>query len=252
MTTQEALFKYTLRLSDTSLILAQRLSEWTSKGPFLEEDLALTNIALDVLGQANSLLEYAAKIEGKGRSSDDLAFFRSEREFYNTLLVEQPNGDYAQTILRQCLIDNFDLLFYQELAKSKDETLAAIAAKSIKEITYHLRHTSSWVDRFGNGTEESHTRIQNALNELWRFTDKLFEMNDVDTVLLKEKIAVDLQALKPIWKKQVDAILEKANLKLPETVFMQTGSRNAKHTEHLGYILAEMQYLPRMHPTAKW
>jgi ring-1,2-phenylacetyl-CoA epoxidase subunit PaaC len=252
MTKQEALFKYILRLADSSLILSQRLSEWTSKGPFLEEDLALTNIALDILGQANSFLEYAAKVEGKGRSSDDLAFFRSEREFYNTLLVEQPNGDYAQTILRQCIIDNFDLFFYTELAKSKDETLAAIAAKSIKEITYHLRHTSSWLDRFGNGTEESHARAQKALNELWRFTDELFEMNEVDDVLLKEKIAVDLSALKPIWKKQIDAIFEKANLKLPATTFMQTGSRNAKHTEHLGYILAEMQYLPRMHPTAKW
>ena len=207
---------------------------------------------MDILGQANSFLEYAAKVEGKGRSSDDLAFFRSEREFYNTLLVEQPNGDYAQTILRQCIIDNFDLFFYTELAKSKDETLAAIAAKSIKEITYHLRHTSSWLDRFGNGTEESHARAQKALNELWRFTDELFEMNEVDDVLLKEKIAVDLSALKPIWKKQIDAIFEKANLKLPATTFMQTGSRNAKHTEHLGYILAEMQYLPRMHPTAKW
>ena len=252
MTTQEALFKYTLRLGDNSLILAQRLSSWTSKGPFLEEDLALTNIALDILGQANSLLEYAVKTEGKGRSADDLAFYRNEREFYNTLLVEQPNGDYAQTMLRQCLIDNFDLLFYTELAKSKDETLAAIAAKSIKEITYHLRHTTSWVDRFGNGTEESHTRIQKALNELWRFTDELFEMNEVDAVLLKENMAVDLAALKPIWKKQVEATLQKANLKLPEVVFMQTGSRNAKHTEHLGYILAEMQYLPRMHPAAKW
>ena len=252
MSKQEALFKYILRIADNSLILSQRLSEWTSKGPFLEEDLALTNITLDILGQANSLLEYAAQTEGKGRSSDDLAFLRNEREFYNTLLVEQPNGDYAQTILRQCMIDNFDLLFYTELAKSKDETLAAIAVKSIKEITYHLRHTSSWVDRFGSGTEESHNRLQKALNELWRFTDELFEMNEIDEVLLKEKIAVDLKALKPIWKKQVDAIFEKANLKLPETVFMQTGSRNAKHTEHLGYILAEMQYLPRVHPAAKW
>jgi len=249
---QEALFKYTIRLADNSLILSQRLSEWTSQGPFLEEDLAMTNITLDILGQANSLLEYAAKIEGKNKTADDLAFFRSEREFYNTLLVEQANGDYAKTILRQCLIDNFDLLFYTELVKSADETLAGIAAKSIKEITYHVRHTSSWVDRFGNGTEESHTRVQKALNELWRFTDELFEMNETDAVLLKEKIAVDLNLLKPVWKKQVDTIFEKANLKIPENTFMQRGSREAKHSEHLGFILAEMQSLPRMYPTAKW
>jgi ring-1,2-phenylacetyl-CoA epoxidase subunit PaaC len=249
---QEALFKYTIRLADNGLILSQRLGEWTSQGPFLEEDLALTNIALDILGQANSLLEYAVKIEGKGRTADDLAFFRNEREFYNTLMVEQANGDYAKTILRQCFVDHFDFLFYSELTKSSDETLAAIAAKSLKEITYHLRHTASWVDRFGNGTEESHMRLQKALNELWRFTDELFEMNDVDAVLLKDKVAVDLAALKPVWKKQIDVLLEKANLKLPETTFMQRGSRDAKHTEQLGYILAEMQYLPRMHPTAEW
>ena len=252
MTSQEALFKYILRLSDNSLILAQRLSEWTSKGPFLEEDLALTNIALDILGQANSLLEYAAKVEGKNRTSDDLAFLRNEREFYNTLLVEQPNGDYAQTILRQCLIDHFDFLFYTELAKSSDSTLAAVAVKSIKEITYHVRHSSTWLDRFGNGTEESHMRSQKALNELWRFTDELFEMNEIDVILEKEKISVDLSALKPLWKKQIEVVFEKANLKIPEIVFMQTGSRNTKHSEHLGYILAEMQYLPRMHPNAKW
>lgn len=252
MTTQEALFKYALRLGDNSLILSQRLAEWTSKGPFLEEDLALTNIALDIMGQANSLLEYAAKVEGIGRTADDLAFFRNEREFYNTLLVEQPNGDYAQTLVRQAMIDQFDLLFYTALAKSKDETLAAIAAKSVKEITYHVRHSFSWVDRFGNGTEESQQRAQQALQELWRFSDELFEMNEVDAVLLKEGIAVDLAALKKDWKNNMLALFERANLHVPEAAFMQTGSRKGMHSEHLGYILAEMQYLPRMHPTAKW
>ena len=252
MSTQEALFKYTIRLADNSLILSQRLSEWTSKGPFLEEDLALTNIALDLMGQANSLLEYAAKAEGKGRSSDDLAFFRNEREFYNTLLVEQANGDYAKTMVRQCMMDHFDMLFYTELAKSKDATLSGIAQKSVKEITYHVRHSSSWLERFGNGTEESHKRAQDALNELWRFSDELFEMNEVDAVLIKEGVAVDLSKLKATWKKNVDEVFAKSNLKLPETVFMQRGSRDAVHTEHLGFILAEMQYLPRMHPAAKW
>jgi len=252
MTTQEALFNYTLRLADTSLILSQRLAEWTSKGPFLEEDLALTNIALDIMGQANSLLEYAAKVEGKDRNADALAFFRNEREYFNTLLAEQPNGDYAKTMVRQCMVDHFDILFYSALSKSKDVTLAAIAAKSVKEITYHVRHSSSWIDRFGNGTEESHARAQQALNELWRFSDELFEMNEVDEVLLKGGIAVDLAALKPVWKKNIDTLFAKANLKLPESTFMQTGSRKGVHTEHLGYILAEMQHLPRMHPTAKW
>jgi len=252
MTTQEALFNYTLRIADTSLILSQRLSEWTSKGPFLEEDLALTNIALDLMGQANSLLEYAAKVEGKGRSADELAFFRNEREFLNVLMVEQPNGDYAKTMVRQCMTDHFDILFYTALSKSKDATLSAIAAKSVKEVAYHVRHSSSWIDRFGNGTEESHARAQAGLNELWRFSDELFEMTEADEVLLKAGIAVDLNTLKPEWKKNVETVFAKANLKLPEATFMQTGSRKGIHTEHLGFILAEMQHLPRMHPTAKW
>ncbi len=252
MTKQEALFNYTLRLGDNNLILSQRLSEWTSRGPFLEEDLALTNIALDMLGQAKSLLEYAGRIEGKGRSEDDLAYFRNEREFYNNLLAEQPNGDYAQTMVRQLLADAFDFHFYQELAKSKDETLAAIAAKSVKEITYHLRHSSSWIERFGEGTEESHERAQNALDELWRFTGELFDMHEVDEILLKEGIAVDLNTIRPKWEKTVNEVILRATLKIPEGSFMQKGARKGVHTEHLGYILAEMQHLARMHPGAKW
>jgi len=252
MTKQEALFNYLLRLGDTSLILAQRNGEWCGHGPFLEEDLALTNIALDLIGQSNALLNYAAQVEGKGRTADELAFHRTEREFYNTILVEQSNGDYAKTILRQFLCDAFDFYLYTELVKSKDETLAAIAAKSIKEITYHLRHTSSWVERLGDGTEESHTRIQDALNELWRFTGELFEMNQVDTILIQEGIAVDLNLIKPMWESKIKEVLERATLKIPANAFMQRGSRDAKHTEHLGYILAEMQSLPRAFPDAKW
>jgi ring-1,2-phenylacetyl-CoA epoxidase subunit PaaC len=252
MTTQQALFNYTLRLGDTSLILAQRLSEWTGHGPFLEEDLALTNIALDIFGRAKSLLEYAAKTEGKGRSEDDLAFFRNDREYFNTLITEQPNGDYAKTMLRQAFIDCFDLLFYTELAKSKDQTLAGIAGKSIKEITYHKRHSFSWVNRFGNGTEESMARLQKGFDETWAYTGELFEMNDTDAVLLKEQIAVDLSALKPLWEKEIFDLLDKANIQVPETVFMQSGSRKGLHSEHLSYILSEMQSIPRMHPNAKW
>lgn len=252
MTSQEALFNYTLRLGDTSLILAQRLSEWTGHGPFLEEDLALTNIALDIFGRAKALLEYAAKVEGKGRTEDDIAFFRSDREYFNALITEQPNGDYAKTIIRQALIDCFDLAFYTELAKSKDETLAGIAAKSIKEITYHKRHSFSWVNRFGNGTEESFNRLQKGLNEIWPFAGELFEMNEVDALLIKEGVAVDLGALKVNWEKEINQLLAKANLVTPENTYVQTGSRRGLHGEHLSYILAEMQSLPRMHPTAKW
>jgi ring-1,2-phenylacetyl-CoA epoxidase subunit PaaC len=252
MNSNDALFHYTLRLGDNSLILSQRLSEWTSKGPFLEEDLALTNIALDIMGQANALLEYAAKAEGKGRSADDLAFLRGEREFYNIMLAEQPNGDYAKTMVRQAMIDHLDHLVYSELVKSKDATLAGIASKSIKEITYHVRHSSSWIDRFGNGTEESHARAQAALNELWRFSDDMFEMSEQDQQLVKEGVAVDVSALKDAWLKNIKALFTKANLSLPEGAFMQHGSRKGVHTEHLGYILAEMQHLPRMHPGAKW
>ncbi|MBX3163184.1 MAG: phenylacetate-CoA oxygenase subunit PaaC [Bacteroidetes bacterium] len=252
MNSNEALFNYTLRLGDTSLILAQRLSEWTGHGPFLEEDLALTNIALDILGRGKSLLEYAAQIEGKGRSADDLAFFRNEREYFNALIVEQSNGDYAKTMLRQAFIDCFDLLFYTELAKSKDSVLAGIAAKSVKEITYHKRHSFSWIKRFGNGTEESASRLQHAFDELWQFTGELFEMTETDTILIKENIAVDLATLKPMWEKEIQELLREAHINIPETTFMQKGSRQGLHTEYLGFILAEMQTLPRMHPTAKW
>jgi ring-1,2-phenylacetyl-CoA epoxidase subunit PaaC len=252
MNKNEALFKYSLRLGDTSLILAQRLSEWTGHGPFLEEDLALTNIALDIFGRAKSLLEYAAKVEGKNRNEDDLAFYRNEREFHNALITEQPNGDYAKTIIRQAFIDCFDLLFYTELSKSKDETLAGIAAKSVKEITYHKRHSFSWVLRFGNGTEESATRLQQGFNDIWQFTGELFEMNEVDELMLKEGIGVDLSLLQSKWNNEINDLLQQAGIVIPSETYMQKGSRQGLHSEHLGYILAEMQALPRMHPGAKW
>ena len=203
MDSKDALFKYTLRLGDTSLILAQRLSEWTGHGPFLEEDLALTNIALDIFGRAKSLLDYAGEIEGKKRTGDDLAFFRNDRDYYNALITEQPNGDYAKTILRQAFVDCFDLMFYTELSKKKDSTLAGIAAKSVKEITYHKRHSFSWVLRFGNGTEESAQRLKIAFEELWQYTGELFEMNEVDEVLIKEGIAVDLETIRGKWNSEI-------------------------------------------------
>lgn len=248
----EALFKYILRIGDTNLILGQRLSEWTGHGPFLEEDLALTNITLDITGAAKSFLEYAALVEGKGRTEDDLAFLRNDRQFFNLQITELPNGDYARTIVRQVLVDCFDYYFYQELSKSKDETLAGIAQKSLKEVTYHLRHTSAWLERFGDGTEESHNKVQLALNELWQYTNEFFEMNEVDELLIKEGIAVDLNVVKTKWEKHISDLVEKSTLIIPQHVFMQTGSRNGIHTEHLAFILAEMQALPRMYPDAKW
>lgn len=248
----EQLFKYTLRLADNALVLGQRLSEWTGHGPYLEEDLALTNITLDTFGTATSLMEYAAQIENKGRDADALAFRRYEREFTNVLLVEQNNGDYAKTILRQLFIDAYNVLLYTELSKSKDETLAGIAQKAIKEVRYHFRHSSSWTIRFGDGTEVSHNKVQDALNELWRFTGELFEQDEVEETLIKQGIAVDTKSLKDKWEKQMDEVFAKANLKKPENAFMQTGGRKGIHTEHLGYLLSEMQTLPRMLPDAKW
>lgn len=249
---KDSLYKYSLRLADNALVLGQRLSEWTGHGPFIEEDLALTNICLDTFGTATLLLDYAAQTEGKGRSADDLAYFRNEREFTNVLLTEQSNGDYAKTIIRQVLIDAYNLLVYRELAKSKDETLAGIAQKAVKEVTYHWRHSSAWAIRFGNGTEESHNKAQDAINELWRFTGELFEMDEVEKSLIMEGIAVDLSELKPEWEKQIAELLTKSNLKKPETVFMQTGGKKGIHTEYLGFLLSEMQTLPRMLPDAKW
>jgi ring-1,2-phenylacetyl-CoA epoxidase subunit PaaC len=247
-----ALFNYTLRLGDASIVLAQRLCDWTGKGPFLEEDLALTNIALDIFGRGKHLLEYAGRVEGKGRTEDELAFFRNDREFTNYLICELPNGDYAKTMVRQALVDAFDFLYYSELVKSKDETLAGIAAKSIKEITYHKRHSFSWIRRFGLGTEESHARAQAALTELWRFSGEFFETTAEEDSLVKEGIAVDINALFPKWEKEIKALFVESNLQIPENAFMQTGGRKGVHTEHLAFLLAEMQALPRMYPDAKW
>lgn len=247
-----ALFNYLLRISDSGLVLAQRISEWTGHGPFLEEDLALTNIALDLFGRSRSLLEYAAKLEGKGRNEDDLAFRRSERQFYNHLICELPNGDYAKTMLRQAFVDAFELELYTGLSQSKDETLRAIAQKSIKEIQYHKRHSFSWVRRFGNGTEESMNRLKKAFDELWGFTGDLFESMEGEEELVKAGLVPELKLLRKNWEKEVKALIEECHLQIPEGLYMQGGSCRAKHSEHLGHLLAEMQYLPRAYPDAKW
>jgi ring-1,2-phenylacetyl-CoA epoxidase subunit PaaC len=252
MNQQEALFKYALYLGDNALIMGHRISEWCSKGPMLEEDIALSNLALDYLGQATALLKYAAQTEGKGRTEDDLAYKRPEREFLNNLIVELPNGDFAYTMAKIFFYSSFLKYFYQDLSLSKDETLSAIAQKSLKEIKYHVRHSSDWICRLGDGTDESHSRMQNAISNIWMYTGELFEMNEVDLILVKESIAVDLKKLADNWKNSVAEILHKATLTMPTDNYMQSGGRKGLHTEYLGYILAEMQYLPRAYPNAKW
>ncbi len=252
MTKQEALFSYTLRLGDNALILGHRLSEWSSKGPLLEEDIATTNMALDLIGRADALLKYAAQVEGKGKTEDDLAYRRGEREFLCNLIMQLPNGDFGYTIARQLIVSAFDFCLYEELVKSKDETIAAISAKAIKEVKYHLKFASDWTLRLGDGTEESHQRIQKSFDDIWMYTGELFEMNEVDALLIKEGIAVDLNTLKTRWKKIITEVLLEATLTVPTDAYMQTGSRKGVHTESLGYILAEMQYLQLAYPDAKW
>ena len=246
------LFKYTLRLSDDLLILAQRLGEWCGQGPQLEEDIALTNRALDHLGEARNLLTYAGLVEGKGRSEDDLAYLRNERQFTNALLLEQPNGDYAYTIVRSFLFDAYHLPLMQALLNSKDEQLKAIAGKSVKEATYHLRHSSEWVIRFGDGTEESHRRAQTAIDGLWTYTGELFVQDEVHRDLVKEGIAPDLEAIRNSFASTMDRVLGEATLKKPMDGFMQTGGRNGRHSEYMGPMLAEMQYLQRAYPGVVW
>jgi ring-1,2-phenylacetyl-CoA epoxidase subunit PaaC len=247
------LFKYILRLADNALIHGQRLSELTTKGPFLEEQLALTNIALDTLGTAQLLLDYAGKVEGKGRTEDDLAYLRMDRAFCNTLLVEQPNGDYANVMLRQFFLDSFNFLLYSKLSLSKDATLAGIAQKAIKEVTYHLRHSSMWVIRFGDGTEESKQRLEVALIELWKFHYDLFEEDETNQAMLNAEIGISLKALYSIWLENIQSVFIEATISVPKDyTFKRVGGKNGFHSEHLGYILAEMQSLARAFPNANW
>ena len=246
-----SLFTYTLRIADSSLILGQRMSEWCSNGPTLEEDIAMSNISLDMFGQANGFYQYAAQLDGT-KSADELAFRRNEREFFNHQLVEQENGNFGTTMVRNFLHDVFNFLFYTELSKSKDETLSALASKSLKEVKYHLRHSSNWLIRLGDGTGESNTIVQDALEELWMYTGELFEMDNLDAELLNSGIAVDNSALKSEWDRMVNKTLVKAKLTRPEDAYMATVGKKGLHTEYLGYILSEMQFLQRAYPDAKW
>jgi ring-1,2-phenylacetyl-CoA epoxidase subunit PaaC len=252
MQEKDFVFQYCLRLADDALILGHRLGELCGKGPILEEDLALTNIALDMIGRAEAILRYAGEIEGKGRSEDDLAYRRPERKFHNHLICEQANGDFAHTIVRQFFISQYEILFYEDLMQSKNQALAAIASKAIKEIKYHCRHASDWCIRLGDGTDESKERMQNAIDDLWMYTGELFEMDDTDQMLVDAGIAVNNAALEGKWKSNVMDVLSQAGLNIPESTYMQTGSKQGIHTEQLGYILADMQYLQRAYPDATW
>ena len=249
---KDLLYQYVLALGDDALILGQRLSQWAYKGPFLEEDIALSNISLDMFGRANLLLEYAASIKGNNATADELAFKRNEREFSNHILCEQPNGNFADTMVRQFFLDAFYKLFLQKLTNSKDEQLSAIAQKSIKETTYHLRHSSKWIIRLGDGTAESHEKVQSAIDNLWMFTNELFEMNEIDNEMLEQKIGVDCSKLKIEWDKIINEVLSEATLNRPEDANMPTGGRQGIHTEHLGHLLSDMQYLQRAYPDATW
>ena len=253
MTTKDALFTYLLRQADLNLILGHRVSEWCGHGPVLEQDIALINTALDILGQAKSLYNYAAEYQGEGKTEDDLAYLRIEREYLNPLICEQPNGHFGDTIARQFFVDAFQYLYYQELKNSKNEFLSAFAEKSLKEVTYHLRFSSEWLTRLGDGTEESHNKMQEAVEDIWSFTGELFEMDDVENTLVSEGIAVDMASLKDKWFELISDVLTKATLTVPEKeAWMISGGRTGKHTEYLGYILADLQYLQRAYPNASW
>lgn len=245
-------FVYLLRLGDSTLILAQRLAQWCGKGPTFEEDMALSNTALDLLGQARLWLTYAGEIEGKGRDEDALAFLRDIQDLNNLLLVEQPNGDYAATITRQFYFDTWHRLLLQQLMTSRDIRIAEIADGAFKEVTYHLRRSTDLVVRLGDGTDESHRRMQNAVDDLWAFTGEMFTPDATDELIAAQNIGPELGAIRDPWLTHVTETFRRATLTVPQGTWMQKGGKQGQHTEHLGYLLAEMQFLQRAYPRAKW
>ena len=246
--------EYALRLGDNALILGQRLSEWCGHGPFLEEDIALTNLSLDLIGQAQLLLELAAsQVPGDEFSdADKLAYLRDAHQFRNALLVEQPNGDFAHTILRQYLMDVHDEKLYSALANSQWPALADIARKVLKEIRYHKQHSGDWLQRLGQGTEESHARLQKALDDLWFYTPELFESDALNQRMQEAGVAPDMADIERQWRSEVEPAIQQAGLRLPESGWRATGGKKGHHSEHLGYILAEMQFLQRAYPGCEW
>jgi ring-1,2-phenylacetyl-CoA epoxidase subunit PaaC len=250
--TEDATWTYALRLGDDALVLAQRLGEWIASAPQLEEDVAIGNIALDLLGQARSLLTHAGELEGAGRDEDALAYFRDEREFTNAHLCEVVNGDFGHTMARLLVFSAYQSELYAQLSTSRDETLAAIAAKALKEVSYHRDHATQWVLRLGDGTQESHRRMQAGIDAVWPYTFELFEADRLTDRLVAAGIAADPVAMQPPWSAYVTTVLEKATLAVPAAVPAVTGGRRGIHTEQMGFLLAEMQYLTRSHPGATW
>jgi ring-1,2-phenylacetyl-CoA epoxidase subunit PaaC len=243
---------YTLRRADDALILGHRLSEWCGHAPMLEEDMALANMGLDLLGQARELYSYAADVEGKDNDEDKFAYLRDVRQYRNLLLLEQPNGDFAHTMVRQFFYAGLADLYWRAMMTSGDATLAAIAAKSEKESAYHLRHSSEWIVRLGDGTEESHARAQTAIDDLWAFTGEMFEVDDSERGLIDAGIAVDPKGLHPQWLRTVISVVSEATLALPKSDWMQQGGRSGRHSEHLGHLLSELQSMQRTFPGGAW
>ncbi|MBL0682418.1 1,2-phenylacetyl-CoA epoxidase subunit PaaC [Aquimarina mytili] len=248
----ENIIQYIFGIADNALILGQRLSELCGHGPSLETDIALTNMALDMLGQTRSYYQYAAQLSGEGKTEDDIAFLRIERQYKNVLLVEQPNKHFGYVITRQFFYDVFHLFLLQELQHSKGEILSAIARKAIKEVSYHQRFSSDWIKRLGDGTKESHQKVQEAVDDLWGFTDELFHMTEDDTLAFESGIGVDVSLIKDKYYQKIKEVLEEATLKVPETKWFQKGGKQGIHSEHMGYLLADLQYMQRTYPNMKW
>ncbi len=248
----ENIIQYIYGIADNALILGQRLSELCGHGPNLETDIALTNMALDLLGQTRSYYQYAAQLSGDEKTEDDIAFLRIERQYKNVLLVEQPNRHFGYVITRQFFYDVFHLLLLQELQNSNDDTLSAIAKKGIKEVSYHQRFSSDWMKRLGDGTEESHQKAQEAVDDLWKFTDELFHMTKDDELAFESGIGIDVSKLKEHYYKRIGEVLEEATLTIPETKWFQKGGKQGIHSEHMGYLLSDLQYMQRTYPNMKW
>jgi ring-1,2-phenylacetyl-CoA epoxidase subunit PaaC len=252
LTAEELRLNYTIMLADDALILGQQLSKWCSNGPVLEQDIAIINTALDHIGRARLLYQYAAQLKGGGADEDNLAYLRDAHEFRNLLLLEQPNGHWGDSIARGFLIDTYNYFLFEKLCQSTDHQLSGIAQKALKEIAYHAQWSAEWVIRLGDGTDLSHQNIQNSFDQLWMWTGELFEANPIEEQAATLGFGVEASSIRKDWDAKVNEVLSLATLKRPDDQWMQTGGRKGVHTEHLGYILAEMQFLPRAYPDAKW